>query len=330
MKRALENLSPDQREVLISVNPNAGWRNNRALVEELAHALAQYDLQGMIIDDLTELTTRAAEAHQAGKLRAIVAAGGDGTVSLIAQRTNRGMPLAVLPLGTENLLAKYLDISAKPADLARVIAAGKVLALDAGLANGKLFTLMVGCGFDADVVRRMHEQRRGQIRHWSYAQPIFETVRHYSYPPFTVYYRQWDESSGQMVERSQVGRWVFVVNLPRYAGGLNFAPQANGIDGLLDVCIFEEGSLWNGLWYLSGVMLGTHTSLAGFHSFQTPAVRIEVAGSAPFQCDGDPGGELPIQVEACPSRLTMLVDEAWAARQPFLSSTADPSHEATR
>ena len=55
-------------------------------------------------------------------------------------------------------------------------------------------------------------------------------------------------------------RWAFVVNLPRYAGGLRIAPQADGNDGVLDVCTFKEGSLWSGLRYLTGIVMGQHES----------------------------------------------------------------------
>jgi YegS/Rv2252/BmrU family lipid kinase len=311
----LRTLPESAREVLISVNPNAGWRNNREIVQQLVTRLQALDITSTVHDNIDELSAQAAELHTAGRLRSVVAAGGDGTIALVAQRTTQGMPLAILPLGTENVLSKYLGLPANPQPLAKVIAAGQVVALDAGLANGRLFTLMVGCGFDAEVVRRLHSRRRGQIHHWSYLQPIWDTVRHYSYPKLTVYYKHWDESNGEWRERSVSGRWVFVVNLPRYAGGLNLAPQANGVDGLLDVCVFEEGSLWNGLWYLGRVLLGSHTSLTGVHTLQAAAVRIEAEGPVPFQCDGDPGGELPVQVEISPERLTLLVDETWAKRQ---------------
>ena len=315
MTLELTTLPETSREVFISVNPNAGWRNNRELVQQLVAALQELNLSCTLCENLDELSRLTQEAFAAGRLRGVAAAGGDGTVSLVAEQTLPGMPLAILPLGTENLLAKYLGISTDPARLARIIAAGKTVRLDAGLANGRLFTLMVGCGFDADVVRRLHEQRRGQIHHWSYALPILAAVRNYSYPKLTVYYQQWDAVSGQMVERSQSGRWVFVVNLPRYAGGLNLAPRANGVDGLLDVCVFERGSLATGLWYLSRVLWGTHTSMPGFHTLQTRTVRIAAESTTYFQCDGDPGGELPVQVETSPARLTLLVDETWAAEQ---------------
>ena len=57
------------------------------------------------------LAQEAAQLLTAGQLRAVVAAGGDGTIRLIAEQTPPGTPLVVLPLGTENLLARYLELT---------------------------------------------------------------------------------------------------------------------------------------------------------------------------------------------------------------------------
>ena len=122
-----------------------------------------------------------------GELRAVVAAGGDGTVAEVINRCPVGTPVAVLPMGTENLLAKYLEIGPSPAALGQIIAQGQAAWLDAGRANGRLFLLMASIGFDAEVVRQLHATRDGNIRRWSYAKPILNTIRTYSYPELRVH-----------------------------------------------------------------------------------------------------------------------------------------------
>ncbi len=247
----------------------------------------------------------------AGNLRAVVAAGGDGTFRLIAERTRPGTPLVVLPLGTENLLARYMGFTADASALTKIIAEGRTTHLDAGMAGTRLFTMMAGCGFDAEVVRRLHSERKGNIHHLSYAMPILDAIRQYEYPELRVYYAPSDLDSTELTAEI-TARWVFVVNLPRYAGGLSFAPQASGTDGLLDVCTFKEGSLLHGLMYLGGVMLGQHEGMQDFTRVQTRRVRVEAAGPAPFQLDGDPGGELPAEFSISPGRIRLLVSESWS------------------
>jgi diacylglycerol kinase family enzyme len=310
----------DARDVLLSVNPHAGLRNRQDTAHALRRHLAAAGLNGELITAIDELAEAAAARLAAGSLRAVVAAGGDGTLSLIANRTPPGTPLAILPLGTENLLAKYLETTADPQQLSRTIAAGCAVQLDAGQAGDRIFTLMAGCGFDADVVRRLHRRRTGHIHHLSYAKPILDAIRKYEYPELRVRYAP----SGARSEEEPaelVARWVFVVNLPRYAGGLSFAPQASGTDGLLDVCTFKDGSLWSGLVYLSGVMLGQHEAMDDFTRVQTPRLSISAAGPAPYQLDGDPGGELPVEIRALPERLTLLVTRHWAEHHGFTVTT---------
>ena len=119
---------------------------------------------------------------------ALVAAGGDGTVAELVNRTAVGMPIAVFPMGTANLLAGYLNIFPKFQPFARMLRRGATVRLDAGAANGRIFLLMVGCGFDAEVVHRLHSTRGGHISMWSYAKPIFESIRSYQYPELRLYY----------------------------------------------------------------------------------------------------------------------------------------------
>jgi diacylglycerol kinase family enzyme len=270
-----------------------------------------------ILHNVEEVAAQSWQLAAARQLRAVVAAGGDGTIRLMAERTARETPLSILPLGTENLLARYLGIGPDPAQLARVIAAGYTATFDAGSADGRLFTLMAGCGFDADVVRRLHSSRQGHIHHFSYAKPILDAIRTYDYPELRVRYAAADAPAEAELTQEITARWVFVVNLPRYAGGLSFSPQASGTDGLLDVCTFKEGSLWSGLLYLGGVMLGQHETMEDFTRVQTRRLRIEAAGPAPYQLDGDPGGELPVEISVLPRRLTLLVSRECAERGGF-------------
>jgi diacylglycerol kinase family enzyme len=301
------SLSPKARRVLISQNPKAGAKSGAAEVELLAKALAEQDYQAEVLCDIDELAGRAAEYLRRGELRCVVAAGGDGTIALVANRTPQGTPLTLLPLGTENLLAKHLSIRRDPAAVCRTICQGRAETLDAGRAGERLFLLMVGCGFDADVVRRLHAERTGHIHHYSYAKPILDSIWNYDYPELELQCTLADDESAEPRVETISARWAFVANLPRYAGGLQIVPGASGNDGLLDVCTFKEGSWWNGLRYLSGVLLGQHEGWADCVTTRATRVRIDAAGEVPYQLDGDPGGMLPVEIEVLPDRLTLLV-----------------------
>ena len=323
-------LSRESRHVIISVNPRAGPRSGDETVEQLVDLLTRHRYAVEVQTDIEKVATRAAASFATGKLRTVVAAGGDGTAALVANRIPANAPLTVLPLGTENLLSKYVDIPQNARHVFQVIDKGGVVQLDAGRANGRLFLLMVGCGFDAEVVRRLHDERSGHIHQLSYVKPILESIRSYQYPELRIYCLDGDSTGNSAANTVQkqpdspapiTAKWAFVINLPRYAAGLQFAPHAVGTDGLMDVCSFKEGSFLAGLWYLTGIVLGQHESWSDCVRQRCTRLRIESDGPVPYQLDGDPGGFLPVEIEILPSRLTLLVDEAWACRNGFSRTT---------
>ena len=305
MKSGSSAIRETANRVLIVTNPNAGGARRTHKIHELIACLEAANLRVELVNQVESLEPLAANYHADGVLRVIVAAGGDGTVAEVANRTAPNVPITVLPLGTANLLAKYLRIRRSPAKLAKIICQGKTCHLDAGRANDRIFTLMVGCGFDADVVQRLHERRVGaRINYWSYTRPVVESVWNYRYPALRVYCQQ--DPEGTWPTEPIVARWAFVVNLPCYAGGLKFAPRAMGHDGLLDVSTFQRGSLWHGLRYLPLVLARRPHWTADCQTLQATRVRIDSDEPVRYQLDGDPGGALPLDIEILPGRLTVM------------------------
>ena len=296
------------RRILILTNPRAGARSQETIVSRLSQSLNERGFETTVVDRMDRATELAAQMAAEKQLHCVVGAGGDGTMTELANRTAAGIPLIPLPLGTENLLAKYLGIRADADQLAEIIARGRTVHLDAGRADERLFLLMASCGYDAEVVRRLHATRRGHIRHLSYVQPIWQSIRSYQYPELRVYC---GASTEGLPEESFSARWVFLFNLPCYAGGLGIAPSANGLDGELDLCAFRRGSLARGLYYLAHVWRGTHVRLPDCIVRRVRTVRIEAEAEVAWQTDGDPGGRLPLVVECVARRLTLLVPDRW-------------------
>jgi len=307
VQQDLPSLTPDADHVVISVNPIAGARSSQPRVDTLVELLRQQGFRPEVLTDLAEVADCANRLHAAGRLRTLVGVGGDGTAAELVNRTAPGLPITLLPSGNENLLARYLKLGHSPDDLCRTIAEGVVLRLDAGKAGDRVFLLMIGCGFDAEVVRRVHARRKGHIRSRNYFKPILETIRSYEYPELRVYLDEEAVPAGKSPATPLGVRWLFVFNLPCYGGGLRLAPRADGSDGLLDVCGFRRGSLWHGLRYAAAVFLGRHQRLADCVVRRVRRLRITCEAGVPYQLDGDPAGVLPLDVEVLPGRLTFVV-----------------------
>ena len=247
-----EKLDDARRTVVVSINPNSGSKDQRSIVDSLAENLTDQGFKVHMLTDIEEVKTTVTEASESdsGGLRAVVAAGGDGTISLLANSLPPQTPFAILPLGTENLLAKHFGLTADPEAIAEMIAHGRTMRFDSGRANGKLFLVMASCGFDAEVVHRVHSKRKGHIRHWSYVKPTFRAIRKYRYPKLRI---RTSESAKPII-----AKWAFIFNVPRYAMNLPIVWDADPSDGQLDLCTFRGGNLLRGLFYLAAICLRQH------------------------------------------------------------------------
>ncbi len=301
-----------QQHILIAANPKSGAVSRELLLQSLKNALISDGNEVEICSSLDAIKLRAAELHRTCQLRAVISAGGDGTAAVLANRITAEIPLLIFPLGTENLLAKHLELSNDIETARSRIQRGRSIAMDVGLANGKMFLVMASCGFDAAVVEEMHATRKGHINRWSYTTPILRTLSRYSFPLTTV--RECDEVSG--ITREKLCAWTFIFNLPRYAANLKFCPQADPLDGKLDVCTFRQPGMLRGFNYLSSLWWGSHQRLSDFSHSLATSITIESAVQAasnqtaapiPYQLDGDPGGVLPLEIRVLPGRLKLIV-----------------------
>jgi diacylglycerol kinase (ATP) len=301
--------------VLMVCNPRAGSRRRTEELEALKQLLSAQELVPETVTDLEAIGPLAESLHASGRLRAIVACGGDGTVSEVINRAPPGAPITVFPLGTANLLAGYFGIKRDVRQMARVLAEGYQVRVDAGSANGRVFLLMAGCGFDADVVHRLHGRRSrgaGHISYWSWARPIIESIRQYRYPRLRLVCYPRGGGEPEIVDDAH---WAFAVNLPVYAAKLRVAPHARADDGLFDVCTFRGGSLIHGLGYVGLVLLGLHKHLWTYRCTTAERLRIESDEPVPYQLDGDPGGMLPLDIEMLRGRVTLVVPQVSARRR---------------
>src|SRR6476620_12372342 len=172
----------EARTVLISMNPKAGSRSRHEHVAEIKNSLESAEFEVLLTTDLGELNGLAVAGVQSGKLRVVLAIGGDGTASIVRNHVPLEIPLLNVPMGTENLLGRYLGQLAIPEAVCRTVQEGVVVSLDLGKAGDKLFLLMISAGFDAEVIRALHESRRGNIRRTAYFLPMLKTITGYTYP----------------------------------------------------------------------------------------------------------------------------------------------------
>ena len=301
-------------KVAILANPWAGGRRARKLVNRLVAALYKRRFDPILCSTREALSALAQDITRqqpqpltepggtpprpAPDLHCVIAAGGDGTLAEVLNRAP-GVPVALLPLGHENLVARHFGITTDIEELTDTIALGRVHRLDLGRAGERTFSLMAGAGFDADVVHRLHRRRRGPVTHSSYALPIARALRNYRFPPITI---EIDDTGERLT-----GAMVFLFNLPDYALGLPIAPMANSDDGLLDLCVFRGRGVHHLARHFAAVLGRRQDRLPDFQRRCVRRVRLSADAPVPLQTDGDPAGHLPVTIEILPRAFPLLL-----------------------
>lgn len=117
--------------------------------------------------EAAQLTTMARQLARDSDVDAVVAAGGDGTVSAVAAGlVGTGVALGVIPLGTLNHFSKDLGIKDVESAIA-AIATGRTRRVDVGEVNGRVFINNSSIGLYPEIVtQRDVDQRRNGHSKW--------------------------------------------------------------------------------------------------------------------------------------------------------------------
>lgn len=209
----------------------------------------------------------------------VVACGGDGTVAACATAVaGTGIPLAVLPSGTGNLLALNFKL---PSDLDTAVAValhGERRFVDVGWCDEKAFVVMAGVGFDAEMVRDASPALKRRAGWLAYVVSAFRHLPGRS-STFTV---SVDGSEPVRVR----GRAAIVANVGTIQGGMELFPDASPTDGLLDVSVLSpRGVGWVTL--AAHVLVRRAQRAPQVSSFRGAVVDVTSSRKLPFELDGD-------------------------------------------
>lgn len=277
--------------VAIQRNPNSGAGKQSRHLRTLIRELRSLGFRPRLFSQRAELDAAVNDPSRRPLLHGIIAAGGDGTLLDVMNR-HPDIPVAIFPLGTENLCAKYLGLPRNGRVVARIVAEAATMRFDVGRLFNQRFMVMASIGFDASVIHAVHAARKGHISRLTYLQPIANCLQRYRYPELRVYV---DDETEPVC-----GRMVVIANLPSYALGLKVASNARADDGILDIRVMKYGSALHMFRYLGLIYYRWHERVKDVIALQGRQVRIESDEPVPIQIDGDPAGFTPavIEVEA--------------------------------
>jgi len=170
----------------VRVIVNKGGGTSRGDDEETAQIRAAFAAAGVDADvrptESADIFDALKGAAAAPGLDAVVAGGGDGTLSCAAGHlAGTTRPLGILPLGTLNHLARDAGIPVKLEEAVAVIAAGNVRAIDVAEVNGRVFVNNSSVGLYPDMVRlrEVEQERLGRSKRMAMLSASLTTLRHF-------------------------------------------------------------------------------------------------------------------------------------------------------
>jgi diacylglycerol kinase (ATP) len=232
----------------------------------------------------------------------VLVCGGDGTVrAVVTVLAGSGTPLALIPAGTGNLLARNFGLPVDDLEAAlevaltgddRPIDVGRIEATSRG-GREERFATMAGVGFDAEIMRDAPEQLKTRVGWPAY---ILSGARNLRGSSMTVQVRIDD---GEPIRAR--ARMIVVANVATLPGGMTLLPDARPDDGVLDVAIIISHNLMD--WFRVWTRVITHRANVDqrYTTHQGKRIRIGMRSAQPRQMDGDlieKGNQLTVQIEA--------------------------------
>ena len=248
------------------------------------------------------LADLAREAARTG-VAAVVAAGGDGTVSAVADGLiGSEVPLGILPLGTANVLARELGI---PTDLdaACDLLAGDfaIKRVDAIQVGDRHFFTQVGVGIDALMIRDTSRESKHRFGRLAYMWTGVTSLMGYQPKEFTL------TIDGQEV-RARASQILIANSATLGQKPLTWGPGILLDDGQADVCVVRAGTLWHYLRLSWHVLRGRHRDDPRLHYRKARhTVVIRTRKALPVQADGEVIGETPVEATVRPGALKVAV-----------------------
>jgi diacylglycerol kinase family enzyme len=177
--------SSSLNRVFVIINAHSGCGNDEALVQRVRALFTTVGVEAEVhlAHGGAEIDARIAEAIT-GRADAVIAAGGDGTVSAVAGALAGGqIALGVLPLGTLNHFAKDLGVPMDLEAAVRQIVTGRTMRVDLGEVNGRVFVNNSSLGLYPDIVHDREQQRKrfGRRKWFALFWAAIATLRKYPF-----------------------------------------------------------------------------------------------------------------------------------------------------
>ncbi len=311
----------DSRRASIIFNPVArGLSRHRNLLERSVATLRGQGIEARLVPTEAAGTAgRQARAEIDSGAQIIIAAGGDGTINEVAAgMLGTDVPLAILPGGTANVLAREMKIPIHMDRVAAQIGRYRPISVSAGRmkfegAEPRIFLCMAGAGLDAEIVARVDPElkiKTGKFSYWvSGFGNLFEPL-----PEFDI----------AVDGRAYRASFALISRVRNYGGDMEIARNASLLRDDFEIVLFRGTVRLGYIPYLVGVAVRQVHRMSGCTVLH--GRNIQCGGPANqrvyVQVDGELAGQLPAALDILPNAITMLLPPEYVQREQRFRTVA--------
>ena len=238
----------------------------------------------------------------------VIAAGGDGTIRIVADRlAGSGIPMAIVPVGTGNLLARNLDIPLTETE-ALAVAFGQhtrdidLIKLTVDGVPSEHFAVIAGLGVDAMIMEETNPDLKDVIGAGAY---FIAAAKALGRTPIHMWIT--------LDDQRPLHRYAMICaigNVGKLAGNLTLIPGASPDDGRLDVYVASPRRASHWLRTLLRLVTRRPRRDDRVDQWQAQQVKVRLRHPDPYQLDGDVIGDCrSLSAEVAPKALTVCVPE---------------------
>ncbi len=284
-------------------NPIAGNGKARRKFDATLRALGRLRAQVTLLETggpghARDLARECAARPPSERPDILVVAGGDGTINEAANgMLGTSLAMAVIPMGTVNLLAMELCLPEDPCALAEVIANGPIRPIFTGYVGDRLFLVVASVGFDADAVNAVSSRLKQSIGKWAYV-----------YAGFRRWLSGGAEDYGLVVENKERRvSGVLVANGLYYGGPFSCVERASVFRPELFACFLKEPGRWGIILNVGALLFGRFAKRKGVSISEIETVDVRDPAGEPVQADGDVVAFTPVTISSSTIRLNVAV-----------------------
>ena len=304
---------------LVIVNPVSGRHDpaetRRMLEQRLHKEELRYELRETAAEG--DALKWACEAEQSG-FDLVIVSGGDGTIMEAMSgliKSGSRVPLAQIPVGTANLLARALNIPTDQTEALDTIFTGKAARLDVGYLpdEDRYFALVAGAGYDAQLIQDASRELKNVLGFAAYLVTGFKNL--FKLRPAHIEL----EIDGQR-ERFRA-HTVMIVNIGQVDQvGIALGPDIQPHDGKLDLIILSSATVLGALRIMGQIVTRRFHGNRDLRYRSAQRVRLTSDPALPTQIDGEELGQTPLYAEAVPEGALLIVPQEY---QPAKEQASD-------